>query len=812
MQKTSELYNELLAAYQRNEPNVRFKTTLVIDKEDAEGQTFDESELIEIKTTGRLFPDGTPSVGNCITTEIELSMFSPAKPLPRNARIKPYVRLTDGVRESEKIQKGLFYIDTRKEKDAGLDRKIIRIHGYDGLLKSEQDYPPSILAWPASPLDVAREICAFLGIGLDPETEDILRDDVTVIQYPGQYSCREVLGYIAAACGGNFVISDTGNLKLVQLCGKKIPEGYGIITVPEHCTTMHITYSAVAPHEHIHFAVWNQTDGADSVHWYAAEMNEAGEWNYTVDLRAHNSTGNYNIHVYSIDNGVYTKLAEYTANVEKLPQGYGSITISDDHTTMTVTYVPADPNANVHYAVWSDEGGQDDLQWYSAEIDESGAWNYTVDLRAHNSTGKYNIHVYRIDNGVYTKLAEYTADVNGLPISAGNVTVFRSYEAAQGPISDDGASNAIDIGKRMRAFSSSEEIGPYERVVVTVDENTTYIHPSSAGDSARTLTVECPWGSIITAVRLYALFRDFRYQPFLAEQAILDPAAELGDTIRANGILSRICTMDLTFGPGFRATVSAPFEEELEHEYPYVSKRDRTINRKMGAFSSELKVQASEISAKVSKNGGDASSFGWNLTDKDWSLLSNGKTTLRASVSGLEVYGKIEAYSGKIGLFTIANGALATGEKTFRDGKYGVYIGSDGINLGSGFSVTPDGYLTAMHGTFLGTVTAGNIIYGGDYGYFNGSGIDTATIYGNRLVGNTVTTAYTSTGINAALENGNWAANLFSGVTDYNASIKIGTVSCTTLYKDGYGFYRKSVSFKDGSGNNITIPYWGWSA
>ena len=92
----------------------------------------------------------------------------------------------------------------------------------------------------------------------------------------------------------------------------------------------------------------------------------------------------------------------------------------------------------------------------------------------------------------------------------------------------------------------------------------------------------------------------------------------------------------------------------------------------------------------------------------------------------------------------------------------------------------------------------------------NGGGISSGSIYGNRLVGGTITRAYTNSGINAALDDGTWAANLFSGVRDYNASIRIGTVSCTDLYQNGYGFSTDSVTFKDGDGDTVTIRFWGW--
>lgn len=228
-------------------------------------------------------------------------------------------------------------------------------------------------------------------------------------------------------------------------------------------------------------------------------------------------------------------------------------------------------------------------------------------------------------------------------------------------------------------------------------------------------------------------------------------------------------------------------------------------------LTAQLKIQADLIEAKVSKTGGEASSFGWSLTDSDWTIKGDGRDILKASKAGLEVYGKITATSGKIGGFDIRSNYLSYNNQTWGGtNSTGIYVGVSGIQLGKYFKVDSSGNLTARSGRFEGTVYAGSIKYGKDEGYFNGGGISGGSIYGDRLVGNTITTDYTSSGINSALANGNWAANLFSGIQDYNASIKIGTVSCKNLYQGGSGFSQKSSTIKDYYGNNVTIAYWGW--
>lgn len=240
MQQTSALYKELLSLYQAGTPNVKFETSLAIGEtgvlitKRGESITFggvsiligtsggdggyDDALLISLDADFQVFSDESPTVGNCVSAEIDVVMIKPIGELPRQARITPYVRLTDGTRHSEWIQKGVFYIDTRGKVEDGSNIEKIQIHGYDDMLKTEQDYPASTLSWPAKDIDVVREIAAFIGVSLDPRTIPIINRGYR-IQYPTGYSCRDVLGYIAAAYAGCFVMSDLGELRLITIYG-----------------------------------------------------------------------------------------------------------------------------------------------------------------------------------------------------------------------------------------------------------------------------------------------------------------------------------------------------------------------------------------------------------------------------------------------------------------------------------------------------------------------------------------------------------------------------------------------------------------
>ena len=394
-------------------------------------------------------------------------------------------------------------------------------------------------------------------------------------------------------------------------------------------------------------------------------------------------------------------------------------------------------------------------------------------------------------------------------------------------------SSSVNILRNMVSFDKAEQFDGFSKVIIIVSDEIEY---SAGTDTGRTLTLNCPLGTQEIANNILQSIKGFQYQPITAENALVDPSVEIGDGISANGIYSGVYSLETKFNSNLPTTVSAPADEELYEEHTYVPKSEREVTRKFLEFQSQfriqdgkisaeveerksdtksiratLEVQADQITAKVNKNDGSSSTFGWALETASWRIFSGSNTVLKADKNGLEVKGVIRATSGEIGGFKITSNSLTYNNQTWGGtNTTGIYIGPSGIQLGKYFKVDSSGNLTAASGTFTGSVNAGNIRYGGNYGTFNGGGISSGSIYGNRLVGGTITRAYTNSGINAALDDGTWAANLFSGVKDYSASIKIGTVSCTDLFQGGYGFSTKSTTIKDYYGDNITIRYWGW--
>ena len=144
--------------------------------------------------------------------------------------------------------------------------------------------------------------------------------------------------------------------------------------------------------------VWCKADQSD-LKWYDAEKQSDGSYKVTVSIANHGyHTGTYTAYAYMIAaNGTVTELVVGTCNVIE-PKVDVSAKDSNGKETLYNLQVSnvgvLGGIRNVTFAVWSEEGGQDDLLWYYGSSAGTGKWTATADIRKHKTAGKYNVHVY----------------------------------------------------------------------------------------------------------------------------------------------------------------------------------------------------------------------------------------------------------------------------------------------------------------------------------------------------------------------------------------------------------------------------------
>ena len=256
-------------------------------------------------------------------------------------------------------------------------------------------------------------------------------------------------------------------------------------------------------------------------------------------------------------------------------------------------------------------------------------------------------------------------------------------------------------------------------------------------NSGRVLDIVNPFGTVAMASDILQALRQtngiaLNYSPFAAD-AIIPPHFEIGDAVMINGEHHGVYGFNTQASRLPKSNLTAPADEEIDHEYPFKSDvKSRQLTRKFDSIQSQFIVQAGKISAKVSRVGENEShTFGWSLTENGFyinngEVRADGTDLFSFNSTGLHIKGDIEANTGHIGGsggFTIQSGKLYSGKSSLSSNANGVYIGTDGISLGSGFKVTSGGYLTATSGKFGSlTVNSGGNTVGGYYGSLGGCG------------------------------------------------------------------------------------------
>ena len=306
-------------------------------------------------------------------------------------------------------------------------------------------------------------------------------------------------------------------------------------------------------------------------------------------------------------------------------------------------------------------------------------------------------------------------------------------------------------------------------------------------NSGRVLDIVNPFGTVAMASDILRALRQtngiaLNYSPFSAD-AIIPPHFEIGDAVMINGEHHGVYGFNTQASRLPKSNINAPADEEIDHEYPYKSDvKSRQLTRKFDNIQSQFIIQAGKISAKVSRVGENEShTFGWSLTENGFyinngEVQADGTNLFNFDSLGLHIKGDIEAETGHIGGsggFTIQRGKLYSGKESFLSNANGVYIGTDGISLGSGFSVTSGGNLTATSGTFgsLNINNSGNTV-GGYYGNLGGCGGSVSS--GLRYGGSYSTLGGLDTGLsNVVVKVNALEANM---ITTNNLKSKIASV------------------------------------
>ena len=208
MRETSAVYKGI-----RGSGNFAYTVNVVCNDTST---TYGMDKLKSIRIKPMLFMLNGPSIGNAASTECDIVLVEDSLNWPRMAQFEVKIQIHSTVTEqySEWISMGTFYTDERSKTESG-DLSIV---GFDQMLTTEcywtdEITPPS--QWPIT----AKAWCDLIedaGLAEFDERNNI-NNTIAFVGLDTTSTVRDKLKDIAAAHGGNFVMTADNKLRLVPL-------------------------------------------------------------------------------------------------------------------------------------------------------------------------------------------------------------------------------------------------------------------------------------------------------------------------------------------------------------------------------------------------------------------------------------------------------------------------------------------------------------------------------------------------------------------------------------------------------------------
>ena len=265
-------------------------------------------------------------------------------------------------------------------------------------------------------------------------------------------------------------------------------------------------------------------------------------------------------------------------------------------------------------------------------------------------------------------------------------------------------SDKLYLGRAVGQLSESPALAPVSKVVLLVDDDTAYF----AGDeTGRTVELTCPYGTQAMANNILTSLRAYTYRPIQAQDALLDPAAELGDGLTVGGVYTVLAQTELTFDALMTCDGGAPGKTEQESEYRYQSPVLSDIQHQIACTRSEITKTAEEIRLYVV-----------NEIKGVESSLALTADSLTAQIKSVD--GRVSTLAQTVDGFTLS--AETSGTKST------IALSSNGIKLSSA-DIVFSGLVTFEE--LNGSPGAGSTL-------INGAWLQTGTVMASSIIGEQV--------------------------------------------------------------------------
>ena len=263
------------------------------------------------------------------------------------------------------------------------------------------------------------------------------------------------------------------------------------------------------------------------------------------------------------------------------------------------------------------------------------------------------------------------------------------------------------LGRSIEDFAPGIESKPITKVEL-LDENGDIVGVAG-NDSGKTLTAKNPDGTNEMAQAILAKVSGYTHIGYEGQNAMIDPAAEIGDAVTVSGHYVPIVSTDSTFDSLLAVNISAPDADELDDEYPYKSKTQRQIERNMAVTRSLITKSAEEINLEIQGVDGRVSAIqltldGLTIKGSDGVTRINGGKIEANSVTATQIDAtnlKVKA-ANITGTLTIGQLPDTVAESTDIPTKVSELSNDTGYQTETGVTTIIDGRVTTDYVNALG--------------------------------------------------------------------------------------------------------------
>lgn len=144
----------------------------------------------------------------------------------------------------------------------------------------------------------------------------------------------------------------------------------------------------------------------------------------------------------------------------------------------------------------------------------------------------------------------------------------------------------FNINLSTQSLDNSPALNPVTGVHLETEMGTVMESGDSSGYMVKSI---CDVSSTTGVPELcLSKIEDYVFRPFSANVAYLDPRADIGDSVKIGGTIYQIMSIDWNIGKTPTANISAPFDQEIDHEYTIPNQDTKTYRKAMSLVDEKM--------------------------------------------------------------------------------------------------------------------------------------------------------------------------------------------------------------------------------